>query len=295
MNELAIVAGLIPGNSFLHRMHPAAKMLWLLGLFIVTFILARPELLLAMVAVAIVLTIVTGTFRGYLPPILFLVPIIFGLLFFQCVAPAIPQPWTAMTRVGPFTIYHEGVYNGLVLSLRILAVASYAMLFIMTTHPGDMFATLRKMGVPHELSFMVTTTLQLIPILQREFSIVLSAQKSRATKATGFTALLPSVVPVFAGAIERVQQLAMTLEARAFGSTGVKTSLRQVRARWSDWLIALLGPIVTGVGTVYLILNKGLDARDVVRFPTSFGIAMFFGSALGFVVFAAYFVKKAKS
>ncbi|MEW6229922.1 MAG: energy-coupling factor transporter transmembrane component T, partial [Bacillota bacterium] len=294
MNELAIVAGLIPGDSFLHRMHPMAKILWLLGILAVTFVLANLQILLAMVVLAVALIVATRTLRGYVAPMLFLAPIIFGLLFFQCVAPALPQPWTAMTRVGPFTIYHEGVYNGLVLSLRILSVASFSMLFIMTTHPGDLFATLRRIGIPHELSFMATTTLQLIPILQREFAIVLSAQKSRAMKASGFAALLPSIVPVFAGAIERVQQLAMTLEARAFGSKGVKTSLREIQARWIDYLIAIVGPVATGYGAVFLVLNHGLSTRQTTRFPVSFGMLLFIGSAAAFFAFAGYFVKKAK-
>lgn len=294
MNELAIVAGLIPGNSFAHRMHPMAKMLWLLGILAITFVMSNLQILVAMAVLAVVLIVATRTLRGYIAPMLFLSPIIFGLLFFQCVAPAIPQPWTAMTRVGPFTIYHEGVYNGLVLSLRIVVVASFAMLFIMTTHPSDLFATLRRMGVPHELSFMATTTLQLIPILQREFTIVLSAQKSRAMKASGFAALLPSIVPVFAGAIERVQQLAMTLEARAFGSKGTKTSLRELRTRWSDYLAGVAGPLITGYGTVYAALNHGLSTQETTRFPVFFGVLLFVGSAVAFFAFAGYFVKKAK-
>ncbi len=294
MNDLAIVAGLIPGDSFLHRMHPLGKLAWLLGILLVTFVLANLQILVVMVALALILILATKTMRGYLPPMLFLSPIVFGLLFFQCVAPALPQPWTAMTRIGPFTIYQEGVYNGLVLSLRIVTVASYAMLFIMTTHPGDLFATFRNMGVPHELSFMVITTLQLIPILQREFSIVLSAQKSRAMKASGFAALLPSTVPVFAGAIERVQQLAMTLEARAFGSKGAKTSLREMRTRWSDYLIVLAGLLVTGFGVAYTALNHGLSTQPTTRFPAAFGVTLFVGSAVAFFAFAGYFVKKAK-
>ena len=88
--------------------------------------------------------------------------------------------------------------------------------------------------------------MQLIPILQREFGIILSAQKSRAMQAQGFKALLPSIIPVFAGAIDRVQQLSMSLETRAFGSDNERTLLRYKKftSKETVFSLAALVPVI---------------------------------------------------
>jgi len=85
----------------------------------------------------------------------------------------------------------------------------------------------------------MTVTLQLIPILQNEFAIVLSAQKSRGLKGTGFSALLPSMVPVFVGAIERVSSF-------PFRSNRVRSDLRESRPVYRNihntiWDFMILG------------------------------------------------------
>ena len=81
--------------------------------------------------------------------------------------------------------------------LRIFAMTTFALVTLMTSHPSDIFTSLQKIGLPYTMNFILTMTLQLIPILQNEFSIVLNAQKSRGMKGSGFGAILPSMVPVF--------------------------------------------------------------------------------------------------
>jgi len=120
----------------------------------------------------------------------------------------------------------------------------------MTTHPSDLFAAFAKLRVPYILNFMISMTLQLIPVLQREVTVVLSAQKSRGMKSSGFGSIVPSFVPVFAGAFERVQQLSISLESRAFGSTGAKTSYRQVEFGLFDAIITVIGLLAGVIGTI---------------------------------------------
>ena len=170
--------------------------------------------------------------------------------------------------------------------MRTLAGSSFAVLLVLTTHPSDLFASLQKLGVPHEMNFMVSASLQMVPIVQREFQIVLSAQRSRGMRARGFASVLPSMVPVFAGTIERVQQLAMSLESRAFGSKGVKTSLRQINATAKDYIFALLGIGLAALGT-YLVLKYSvlLDWSEIEFLPTWLSVGMVVAAALTFAIF----------
>jgi len=295
MNNMQLIANYVPGKSFFHRLHPSTKIIWVLGALLTVFFIKDPLIIFAFLVVVLVLIKASNTFATYRASLMLLLPIIFGLIFFQIVAPAFPKPWTPLARLGPFVLYNDGVYSALVLSLRIISVASFALLFIMTTYPGDLFTTMRMWGVPYEISFMVTTTIQLIPILQKEMNIILSAQRSRAMQASGFSALLPSIIPVFAGAIERVRQMSMTLESRAFGSSGKKTSIRQLKMGTLDYTLIIL-TIIALIGIFYLLwINQGFDRSQQMIFPAPAAIILFLGSIIGFFGILVLFARRIKN
>ncbi|HBY94715.1 MAG TPA: hypothetical protein DEP84_12270 [Chloroflexi bacterium] len=185
-------------------------------------------------------------------------------------------------------VYQEGVYSGLTLLLRIVAMTTFALVFIMTSHPSDIFTSLQRIGMPYVMNFILTMTFQLIPILQREFGVVLNAQKSRGMRGTGFSALLPSMVPVFVGAIERVQQLSISLESRAFGSSGTKTSYRQVAMTTRDYVVLVVG-LVASVASIYWVLtDHSLDWSRSLTFPPVFALLLVGASALGFALYVVF-------
>jgi energy-coupling factor transport system permease protein len=130
---------------------------------------------------------------------------------------------------------------------------------------------------------MLAMTLQLIPVLQREVQIVLSAQRSRGMKSTGFGSLIPSFVPVFAGAFERVQQLSISLESRAFGSTGAKTSYRQIAFGPVDKVIAFAGIAVGVLGTAAGLLFWSAGNTPVIILPVWLTLLIFTVAAVMFV------------
>jgi energy-coupling factor transporter transmembrane protein EcfT len=142
--------------------------------------------------------------------------------------------------------------------------------------------------MPYVLNFILTMTLQLIPILQNEFSIVLSAQKSRGLKGTGFSALLPSMVPVFVGAIERVSQLSISLESRAFGSDGVKTSYRNVKITVWDYVVLFMGIMGSCGILTWIFMDKSLDWSRTMVFEPWLAIGLVSISTLGFLIFVFF-------
>jgi len=129
---------------------------------------------------------------------------------------------------------------------------------------------------------MVSMTLQLIPVLQREVSVVLSAQKSRGMKSKGFGSVVPSFVPVFAGAFERVQQLSISLESRAFGSAGTKTSYRQVRFGPIDAAIAITGLAAGALGVVLGLTLWSVERTPSLVLPVALTIVVFLLAAVMF-------------
>lgn len=286
MRGAVIPITMVPGKSVIHKIAPIPKLVWAGGVLIISFMTRNPVILGSIILLGLTFVTMANIWKAFLRVMAILFPVMVTLVFLQSVAPAFPPPWTPITTLGPFTIYQEGVYSGLTLLERSLAMTVFAMLSIMTTHPSDLFTSLGKIGMPYVLNFILTVTLQLIPILQREFATVLSAQKSRGLKGMGFGAVLPSMVPVFVGAIERVQQLSISLESRAFGSTGKKTSYRNVKMELKDYLVMILGVMASGTTVYWIIVDKSLDWSRTMLFAPWLAVTMVISTALIFTTFA---------
>lgn len=285
MQGIVIPISMVPGNSVIHRMNPLPKLLWTVGILAISFATRNIAVLGVLFLLGLILVLISGVQKSYLRVVMILFPISLTLITLQSIAPAFPRPWTPIVDLGPLTIYQEGIYSGISLLLRIFSMTTWALVTIMTSHPSDIFTSLKGIGMPYALNFILIMTLQLIPILQNEFGVVLNAQKSRAMKGTGFGAILPSMVPVFVGAIERVQQLSISLESRAFGSSGQKTSYRQVRMTLGDIVNMILAVIITGITTYWVIVEKSLDWTNTLQFSPVFALVLFFGATLGFLTF----------
>jgi energy-coupling factor transporter transmembrane protein EcfT len=209
------------------------------------------------------------------------IPITSSILVIQTIAPPVCAGGGCIpvATVGPFELYQEGTIRGLSLVGRLVAVESVALAMILTTHPSDLFAALARVRVPYVVNLMLSMTLQLIPILQREFEIVLSAQRARGMRGSGFRALLPSFVPVFAGAFQRVQQLTISLESRAFGATGERTSYRRIRSGPRERLAALAGIAAGVLGVLAALTVWSADQLTDVVVPVPVVVGLFLVAA----------------
>ena len=292
--QISLPISMIPGNSLIHRINPITKLVWVVGYVVLAFSTTNIFILYTMALFAFLLAPLAGVTLPLLKAMLVLVPLSSSLLAL-ILAPAVPQPWHVVAHIGPLPLYSDGLYYGLVLLGRIVACLLLALVMVMTTHPSDLFTSFAKLKVPYSLNFMLAMTLQLIPVFEREFGIILSAQKSRGMKGRGFAAVLPSFIPVFVGAIERVQQLSISLESRGFGSAGIKTSYRQVRARPSDWVIGILGAGIIATLATISIMKGTWSLGAMIHFPPVLVVWVFVAAAslfLGIIVVTLVFMFK---
>ena len=272
----------------MHRLDPVAKFAWLIpaGIFCFTTYLPLPlfGLLLFGLAVAISAKIIKPLLRV----LVLFTPITASIIVIQGLSPVLCGASCEQEMYfGPLKIYGEGLSHALSLMLRVASFQILAFGLILSTHPSDMFASLARMRVPYLINFMISMTLQLVPVLQREVQLVLAAQRSRGMKGTGFGSIVPSFVPVAAGAVERVQQLAISLESRAFGSKGEKTSYRRVPSGPFDLFIGILGVVVMVGLTIYGLQNWGQSASTPLVFAPIVAMLMF---GFGLLVFFGVFV-----
>ncbi|HEY6570233.1 MAG TPA: energy-coupling factor transporter transmembrane component T [Candidatus Limnocylindrales bacterium] len=290
MNDAPGELGFVHGASWLHRLSPIPKLAWLTSVVVFAFVSFNAAILASIVIVGLVLATSAGILAHAVRALALLAPLAAAILLLQSIAPAVcGGACTPVASLGPLTIYEEGVARGLTFVLRILAMETAAILVLQTTHPSDLFAALARLRVPYLLNVMIALTLRLVPVLQREVRIVLAAQRSRGMRGTGLAAVVPALVPVFAGTVDRVGQLAISLESRGFGASGPRTSYRRIGFSTRDLVLAVTG-VAAGIAAVVATIALGPTASPAFVVPAGAAVALV---AAALVVFAGSLVRAA--
>lgn len=118
-------------------------------------------------------------------------------------------------------------------AMRIIVMVSSFTLFLLTTHPSELMSDLTRRGLPPQFSYVIISTLQILPQMQAKAQTIIAAQRSRGldTQSTFLKrvgSLGPLVGPLVFGSLVEVEERAIAIEARGFTSTNVKTSLHDI-------------------------------------------------------------------
>lgn len=273
-----------PGRTWLHRSSPLPKLAWLAAAMPVVLLTYEPAALAGALAIGALVAVSGGAGRTLGRTAVALAPIGASIVVLQTLAPvACRGGCTMAASVGPVTLYQEGLSYALVLVLRLLVLESVAVAALVTTHPSDLFAALRRLRLPYQVALMTMLSLQLIPQLQQELHDVLAAQRARGLRATGIAALAPTLVPVVAGAFDRLTTLVLGLEARGVGA-GPRTSYRQVRLGPAG-VASIIAAAAAGIAGTWLAATRwGAHDASVIGLPAPAAVAVVAAAAMTFVV-----------
>ena len=167
----------------------------------------------------------------------------------------LPGATDVLLRLGPLTATGEGLWLGLEIVARVVAISGAITLFYLTTPPYELVADLERRGVSPRLAFVANASAQAVPAMVERAAAILAAQRARGLDTEGnplrrVTALVPIVGPVILGTLTEVEERTLALEARAFSRPGARTllwwppdSILQRAARWS-LVLGLVGLIV---------------------------------------------------
>jgi energy-coupling factor transport system permease protein len=243
-------------QSSVHRVNPLTKITAAFTLIFLAFFgpgYFLPTFLVIFVLVPISFIAKVGReFIGSL--IRIMIPI--SVFLFVMQAFFYPGGETQLIRLWVLAATVEGVQFGYLMVTRILVLFSSFFVMLLTTHPSTMMSDLARRGLPGALPFVITSTLQIIPQMQKKAATIIDAQRSRGLETEGnfkrrVGALLPLVGPLVFGSIVDVEERTIAIEARAFTVVGPKTSLvdipdprGEVVLRWSFLFLILLVIVV---------------------------------------------------
>ncbi len=240
-----------PVDSPVHRLDPRSKII-LTVLFIIAVFMADQLYLYGIVLAYLVLVVRLGRLPvrmiiRSIRPMRILLAFTFILnLFFGAGE-------TPLFRLGPVTIWQEGLINAVHFSLRLVFLVMGSSILTLTTSPvtltdglETLASPLKKIRFPaHEMAMMMTIALRFIPTLVEEADKIMKAQTARGADFESGNllararAMVPLLVPLFVSAFRRAGDLAMAMEARCYHGGNGRTRLHVLKIKTGD-IVAFL-------------------------------------------------------
>ena len=225
------------GSSYVHRLTPATKYLWLVALMVAG--IAATSYVGALLPLAVALAIGASAkirpgflLRGIKP----LLPLLALTALLQALFSWPGDSSTVLVALGPFAFTAREARLVLMTFARTLSLMTVVGLFTSVTSEGetvhgieDVLAPFAKLGLhPQRLALAVGIALRFVPIIAGELESIAKAQASRgADFGSGrggpiakARAYLPLFVPVTVRALERAELLAEAMEARGYTEEG---------------------------------------------------------------------------
>ncbi len=259
MMEKMIFGRYIPGDSFVHKLDPRSKLIFVF-VFIAIVFLANNAVTYALLLVFTFLTVLVSRIRLYflingLKPILFLLVFTFLLHIFFTQEGDLLWKWKFIE------IYEEGLRQGIFISVRFLVLVFITSILTLTTSPISitdgmevLLNPFKRFKLPvHELALMMSISLRFIPTLMDETDKILKAQMARGSDITSGTikerikAVVPLLIPLFVSAFKRAEDLAIAMEVRGYRGGEGRTRYRQLKWDWRDTTIMVLAVLIAAV------------------------------------------------
>ena len=246
MMEKMIFGRYIPGDSFVHKLDPRAKLVFVFAFIIVVFLannIVTYSLLLAFTLFVILMSRIRLYFL-----INGLKPVIILMVFTFLLHVLFTREGDLLLDWGFLKVYEEGLKQGIFISVRFLVLVFITSILTLTTSPisitdgiETLLNPLKKIKLPvHELALMMSISLRFIPTLMDETDKIMKAQMARGSDLSAgpikdrLKAVVPLLVPLFVSAFKRAEDLATAMEVRGYRGGEGRTRYRQLKWSFRD-------------------------------------------------------------
>lgn len=237
----------IQKDSFFHRLNPITKLIWTFAVLIISFVFNNPLAIFIILLSNILVATISGIVKQVLPVIKAL--FIFSFFLILCQIFFVDDGNTLFYLI-PYYKFGKvtdiGLNMSLVMSFRMVATVSTIPIMMMTTPMTDLVVVLvEKLKIPFKYAFMFITALRFIPTFMAEMEQILQAQMSRGYHSDTknpfkkIVIVIPLAIPLLVSSIKKTEKMAISMEARGFGS-GPRSSYRKVVMNSQDYLAVFL-------------------------------------------------------
>lgn len=245
MNKL-ILGRYIPGDSFVHKLDPRAKLVASFYFIAIIFLcnnFLSFALMFAFTLFCIYMSkIKMSFFINGVKPLLWLILFTVGLQVLFTQGGQVYFHW------GFITISQFGLVNGAYIFIRFVLIIFMSTLLTLTTPPLSLSDAIEYLLRPlkaikfpaHEISLMLSIALRFVPTLMDETEKIMNAQRARGVDfgegnlMDKMKSIVPLLIPLFVSSFNRAEELAIAMEARGYQGGDGRTKYRVLRWEKSD-------------------------------------------------------------
>lgn len=142
-----------------------------------------------------------------------------------------------------------GFLNSLNMTSKIVAISSCIIWYFQVTSVKNIIYALEKSGISPKITFVIASTIQLIPQMLLLSKTITDAQKARGIETEGsmlnrLKAFVPMVGPLVLSSIQQTEERVLALESRAFSAKATKTSIFELKKQKADYIIIGLCAVI---------------------------------------------------
>lgn len=253
-----------PAESFVHKMDPRVKLLFLIAFIVAIFIadtlygmlLCLIFLMAAIIAARVPFGSVLRSVKGII--FILIITAVLNLFFHGGENLLTPEDF-------PIAIYREAVVYTIFLILRLFLLVMASALLTLTTTPVRLTDGIESLLTPlkwikfpvHELALIMSIALRFIPTLIDETNRIMAAQKARGADFESgnifkrIKAVIPILIPLLISAFRRAEELGDAMDARCYSGSKNRTKYKKLTLSFRDF-IAFLAAAALIAGVVLL-------------------------------------------
>lgn len=255
----------VPGDSWLHRLHPLTKLVFTLASVLIIF--GGPGGLLSILIPGLLamLLLWQAGLAWRTARMIFRLLVLLAVSLFLVHGFFSPQNQTELLSIGPLTLGQEGLVYAASILLRLASMLAASLLLVISTHPAHLVQALAEAGLPYKLAYLLGSPLLLLPQIAGRIKVIQAAQQARGLETQGnmlqrARALFPLVAPLVFNSLVDVEERSLALEVRGFSAPNPKTSLNGLvdttSQRVMRWAMLLLAGLMVAVNLGWRIYGS---------------------------------------
>lgn len=234
-------------DSRIGKLYPTTKFMITLLVVIISIFTPGYVLQYALFPVFLIISFMAGTTKQFLNAFFKSIFIIILFIFAMQVFIITNEDQTSIWAFIHFS--QAGLATSLSMTSKITAIASAIMTFFETTKVKDITYALEHAGTPRKVTFLISSTIQLIPQMSSLSRTITDAQKARGIETEGglmtrIKAFVPMLGPLVLSSIQQTEERVLALESRAFSAKGKKTSIYVLNKTGLDIVLEVLSVIL---------------------------------------------------
>lgn len=244
----------VPGNSFLHRMNPVAKLICALLISVACFCTSNFLLLIAILIMDFVLAASCNMTRqaAGLAKAVAVFSVVLALIAL-CTTPSgtelVALPWGYIGT--------GSILAALLIIVRLVACAVPLFLVMYITKLNDLANSMVKiLHVPYKYAFTFTSAVHFVPVFMNDMSGIMEAQTARGVEFDGsfvkkVRLMVPLCVPLLVSSVRKTNSAAIAAEVRGFNMRNRKSGFKEYpfSARDAAALLVCVCILVLAVAT----------------------------------------------